>query len=154
MTPPVSPPVNPTTDPKAAAPTTTIPNSTIDPSIKAINTFAVELDSTPVSPVLQKPDSASTNRKSKSLGPAEEDEEAYEEMMGEKGMAEEVRERRKQLLASRAKDPAVLVDIPPTPRAEEYEVAEEAKMAGTTGAVAQARLKRDEKEIEDKGVGS
>ncbi|RDI89472.1 hypothetical protein Vi05172_g161 [Venturia inaequalis] len=144
MTTPISPPVNPPTDPKAAAAApTTIPNSTLDTSIKAINTFAVELDSTPVSPIQRKPDPSAAplnNSKSKGITPAEEDEEAYEEMTGEKGMAGEVRERRKKLLAERANDPAVLVDIPPTPRAEEYVVAEESKMAGTTGA----RLKRDE----------
>ncbi|QDS68014.1 hypothetical protein FKW77_009440 [Venturia effusa] len=132
--------------------TSNITASSIDTSMPAINSFAVELDSTPVSPVLRKPDAAD-NRKSKSIGP-EEDEEAYEEMMGEKGEGGLLREKRKQLLADRANDPAVLVDIPPTPRAEEYEVAEEAKMAGTTGAVAHARLKRDEAEIENKVLGS
>lgn len=48
----------------------------------------------------------------------------------------------------------MLVDIPPTPRAEEYEIAEEANMAGTTGAIAAARLKRDEAEIENKEHGT
>ena len=48
----------------------------------------------------------------------------------------------------------MLVDIPPTPRAEEYEIAEEATMVGTTEAVAAARLKRDELEIENKQHGS
>jgi len=42
----------------------------------------------------------------------------------------------------------VLVDIPPTPRAEEYEIAEEALNEGTPEAVAAARLKRDEKEMD------
>jgi len=34
-----------------------------------------------------------------------------------------VKQKRKQLLAARSRDPAVLVDLPQTPRAEEYEVA-------------------------------
>jgi len=82
------------------------------------------------------------------VSPDEEEEEAYEQLTGEKGGNEVVREKRKQLLAERSKDPAVLVDIPPTPRAEEYEIAEEAMNVGTTGGVAAARLKRAEKEMD------
>jgi len=144
MTTPLSPPVKHTTT--NAMPT----NEFIDTSITPINSVAVELDSTPVSPILRKPDP--TLRKIKSISP-EEDEEVYEELTGEKGENEVVREKRKRLLAERANDPAVLVDIPPTPRAEEYEIAEEATMVGTTEAVAAARLKRDELEIENKEHG-
>jgi hypothetical protein len=39
------------------------------------------------------------------------------------GLTLTVEQKRKQLLAERSRDPAVLVDLPQTPRAEEYEIA-------------------------------
>jgi len=59
------------------------------------------------------------------------DEEAYGELSGEKGVNEVVRERRKQLLAERSKDPAVLIEPPQTPGAEEYEIAVKTAVVGT-----------------------
>lgn len=90
MTTPILPPVNPTTGTTDAPPSTTTTGSTIDTSIPAINSFAVELDSTPVSPIQRKPD-PSLLSETKSISP-EEDEEAYEEFTGEKGEGELVRE--------------------------------------------------------------
>jgi len=138
MTTPISPPVKHTTT--NAAPT----HEFIDTTVAPINTNPVELDSTPVSPIVRK----EGWKPSKIVSPNEEEDEAYGELTGEKGGNEVVREKRKQLLAERSKDPAVLVDIPPTPRAEEYGVAEEALNEGTTERVVAARLKRDEKELD------
>jgi hypothetical protein len=52
-------------------------------------------------------------------------------------------QKRKLLLAERSKDPAVLVDLPQTPRAEEYEVATVRKVvAGVEGRGVEAPEKK------------
>jgi len=147
----VSPPIKHTTT--NATPT----NRYLDTGVAPLNSNPIELDSTPVSPVIRKeswkskaadmPSGRFSGGGGRVIGP-DEDEEAYEEFSGEKGGNEVVREKRKKLLAERLRDPAVLVDIPPTPKAEEYEMAEEAMNEGTPEAVAAARLKR----VLDKGV--
>jgi len=109
--------------------TTTDATSThpfIDTTVAPINAAPVELDSTPVdsvSPVERKESwKVKGDRTSATISP-DLDEEIYGELNGEKGGNGVSREKRKELLAARSKDPAVLVDLPQTPRAEEYEVA-------------------------------
>ncbi|KAF2436699.1 hypothetical protein EJ08DRAFT_711805 [Tothia fuscella] len=99
-------------------------NPYIDTTINSINTAPVELDSTPVSPVTRKQSwKAPTTVGGASTVSPDEEEETYAELSGEVGGNGVGREKRKKLLAARSKDPAVLVDLPQTPRAEEYEVA-------------------------------
>jgi len=82
----------------------------------------VELDSTPVSPVARK-DSWKTRSAGVVTTPGA-DEVAYDELSGATGANESMRQKRKELLRERQKDPSVLVDIPNTPGPEEYGIAE------------------------------
>jgi hypothetical protein len=82
MSTPVSPPVKHTTT--NATPT----HEFIDTTITPINSVAVELDSTPVSPITRKSESWKPNK----IVSPDEDEEAYGELVGEKGENEVVRE--------------------------------------------------------------
>ncbi|KAI9813114.1 MAG: hypothetical protein M1827_004334 [Pycnora praestabilis] len=51
------------------------------------------------------------------------DSDVYEELSGEKGMGRLWVEERAQIRAAKSKDPAVVVNIPNTPAAQDYEVA-------------------------------
>lgn len=53
------------------------------------------------------------------------DEGVYGELSGDKGETAKSREKRNDLLEKRRADRGVLVDIPDTPDAEDFEVAEE-----------------------------
>lgn len=53
------------------------------------------------------------------------DEGVYGEMSGDKGESAKSREKRNEMLEKRRMDKGVLVDIPDTPDAEDFEVAEE-----------------------------
>jgi CTP:molybdopterin cytidylyltransferase MocA len=53
------------------------------------------------------------------------DEGVYGELSGDKGGNARIREGRRELMDKRRKDEAVLVDIPDTPDAEDFEVAQE-----------------------------
>lgn len=53
------------------------------------------------------------------------DEGVYGELSGDKGGNAKIREGRRELIEKRRKDEAVLVDIPDTPDAEDFEVAQE-----------------------------
>jgi hypothetical protein len=53
------------------------------------------------------------------------DEGVYGELSGDKGGNAKVREGKRELMERRRKDDAVLVDIPDTPDAEDFEVAQE-----------------------------
>jgi len=68
------------------------------------------------------------------LGP-DVDEEVYEELSGEKGANGSIRQKRKELLAERSKDPGVLVDIPSTPGPAEYGIAQEVVGKGVASTV-------------------
>jgi len=95
----------------------------IDTSVPAINAQPVELDGLPTSPQEQE-----TKRRemggSRVLSPADEDVEA--EFLGEggKGAGQLGREKRAAMLASRSRDPGVIVDIPDEPTAEAVEAAD------------------------------
>ncbi|TKA66201.1 hypothetical protein B0A49_06811 [Cryomyces minteri] len=109
---PVSPITAPTMNPALAIP---------PPSI---NATPVELDGTPTSAKKQdtviSPRSGGAARGSATFSP-DADDEVYAELNGEKGVGAVERERRAQLLSSRSRDPAVIVDVPQTPQAEELE---------------------------------
>ena len=53
------------------------------------------------------------------------DEGVYGELSGDKGGNAKSREGKRELMEKRRKDDAVLVDIPDTPDAEDFEVAQE-----------------------------
>ncbi|KAK3063058.1 hypothetical protein LTS18_002829 [Coniosporium uncinatum] len=118
-------------------------------SVPPINTEPVELDSTPVSsPIAQRTGSwtvmdafpssspsatadprriddaaGAAGRKEKSGFSPDLDDVVYGELSGERGVSEMERAKRAALLNSRSKDPAVLVDIPQVPAAEELAAA-------------------------------
>ena len=56
------------------------------------------------------------------------DEGIYGELSGDKGGNAKSREGRRELMEKRRKDEAVLVDIPDTPDAEDFEVAQEIQL--------------------------
>ncbi|KAF2109404.1 hypothetical protein BDV96DRAFT_235423 [Lophiotrema nucula] len=103
----------------------------IETSTKPINEFPVEIDGVPASPKDVKRRGAG-DIVSPGLG---EEAEIEEEFLGdgERGVGKEVWEKRKQLLASRSQDPAVVVDIPQEPTAEEVEAAKSAEGTVTPG---------------------
>ena len=98
----------------------------IDTSAPAINEAPIELDSTPVSPV-KRQDSWPVRREGSVASP-DMDEAIYGELSGNKGGNAKSREGRRELMEKRRKDEAVLVDIPDTPDAEDFEVAQEIQM--------------------------
>jgi hypothetical protein len=91
--------------------------------VPAINAQPVELDGLPTSPQEQ----ASKRREmegSRVLSPADEDVEAEFLSEGGKGAGQLGREKRAAMLASRSKDPGVIVDVPDEPTAEAVEAAD------------------------------
>ncbi|KAI9698195.1 MAG: hypothetical protein M1836_004197 [Candelina mexicana] len=92
----------------------------------------VELDGSPI--LIKAPDStipASTNHRTGHLPPARRgssaepgaDSNDWEEISGEKGMGSLRVEERAHLRALKSADPAVVVDLPSMPAAQDYEVA-------------------------------
>ncbi|KAJ9669129.1 hypothetical protein H2201_000955 [Coniosporium apollinis] len=149
------PPISPIT----AAPAPSAP--TIDTTTPAINPTPVELDGTPTSPTAQRqlrhrdPTTLGTSTTT-TFSPA--DGEVLEEL---DGADPGVREREKEVereREARRRDPAVLVDIPQEPRAEELEAASASAGAGEgTGSGAgemtgEGALLEDEAEDIDKEV--
>ncbi|KAF2258821.1 hypothetical protein CC78DRAFT_90982 [Lojkania enalia] len=104
----------------------------IETSTPAINDVAVEIDG-----IERRAGANSTGNGvvSPGLGEAED---VDEEFLGEgKGAGRAVREKRAAMLANRSKDPAVLVDLPQEPTAEEVEAAK--AMEGTVTPAVPAR---------------
>jgi hypothetical protein len=68
------------------------------------------------------------------------DEGVYGELSGNKGGNAKIREGRRELMEKRRKDEAVLVDIPDTPDAEDFEVAQDiqGQQLGTEKGVEQS----------------
>lgn len=67
--------------------------------------------------------------------------------LGERGVGKSRRENRAAIIASRSKDPGVIVDLPAEPTAEEVEAAKSAEGTVTPGlppSVREALGKRDE----------
>ncbi|KAF2187109.1 hypothetical protein K469DRAFT_468646, partial [Zopfia rhizophila CBS 207.26] len=108
----------------------------IEMNTPAINETPVELDSIPTSPQeVKRRDTDGSGRVgvvSPNLG---EEEGIQEEFLGEgeKGEGGKLREKRAKMLATRSKDPAVLVDLPKDPTAEEVEAAKSAEGTVTPG---------------------
>lgn len=126
---------NPISPVSSAAPTTfahqTSPGVTtatphIDTSTPAINAAPVELDSIPT-------DAETVRRRGTGgsggiLSPADE-EDIDGEFLGEGGesVGRDVKEKRAAMLATRSKDPSVIVNVPQDPTAEEVEAAKSAE---------------------------
>jgi hypothetical protein len=107
--------------PSAAAP----PPRVLDTSTPAINAQPVELDGMPTTPEeLRRRATAGSTGVGSSSGPAD-GEDIDAEFLGEgaKGAGQIGREKRAAILASRSKDPGVIVDVPREPTAEEVEAA-------------------------------
>ncbi|KAF2705073.1 hypothetical protein K504DRAFT_506543 [Pleomassaria siparia CBS 279.74] len=145
-------PLSPVAQPPSSSLQGTAP--THETSTPAINSFAVELDSTAIEAPTDKagPNTEDQNEghgglKDKVAGLAKkvlgkksdseegkveggnvglgEEEDINEEFLGggERGAGKEVREKRAELLSTRAKDPGVIVDLPQDPTAEEVQAA-------------------------------
>ncbi|KAF2403932.1 hypothetical protein EJ06DRAFT_519613 [Trichodelitschia bisporula] len=123
-------------------PAPTVTTTTIPP----LNPTPIELDGSPITTTRpSKPThlplpTDSAPQPTVSTPGAEE--EAWGALSGEKGAVEERREKRIELLNARARDPAVLVDIPATPGPLDYAVAERVdgavgRRAGVEGAGAE-----------------
>lgn len=104
----------------------------IDTSVPAINAAPVELDggeAVAVGDVVGGREGVKGQGVSPGLG---EEEDIEQEFLGdgERGVGTQVREKRAAMLATRSKDPGVIVDVPNDPTAEEVEAAKIAD--GTT----------------------
>ncbi|KAJ4382631.1 hypothetical protein N0V86_001853 [Didymella sp. IMI 355093] len=124
ISPPTETPVSPisrsTTFPHKTSPAVATQTAMIDTSVPAINSQPVELDGMPTSPQEQELKRRETSG-SRVLSPADGDIDA--EFLSEdgKGAGQLGREKRAAMLASRSKDPGVIVDIPDEPTADAVE---------------------------------
>jgi len=98
-------------DPPISPVTASRPELTI--SAASVNAEPVELDGTPTSPERARTIASRRGSRPTNL-------ELTEEELA--GMTVEERQRREELISSRKADPAVLVDIPQTPGAEELSI--------------------------------
>ncbi|KAF2681934.1 hypothetical protein K458DRAFT_308659 [Lentithecium fluviatile CBS 122367] len=140
---PISPPTN-EAEPNPLSPvhhTSSFPHQTsanvatrtpfINTSTPAINAAPVELDGIPTSPDELKRRHTGDGMVSPGLG---EEEDIEEEFLGE-GERGAGRSKRAAMLASRSKDPGVIVDLPSYPTAEEVEAAKIAEGTVTPAVV-------------------
>ncbi|ORY14547.1 hypothetical protein BCR34DRAFT_451434, partial [Clohesyomyces aquaticus] len=110
----------------------------IETSTPAINDTPVELDGVPTSPKEVKRRDTNGKEGGEGVGVSPglgEQGDIDEEFLGEgkEGVGKEVMAKRAAMLASRSKDPAVLVDLPQEPTAEEVEAAKSAEGTVTPG---------------------
>ncbi|KAJ4406671.1 hypothetical protein N0V91_004361 [Didymella pomorum] len=119
---PISPVTRSTTFPHKTSTAVTTQTPLIDTSVPAINAHPVELDGIPTSP--QEQDLKRREGGSRVFSPA--DGEIDAEFLSEdgKGAGQLGREKRAAMLASRSKDPGVIVDVPDEPTADAVEAAD------------------------------
>ncbi|KAF2807023.1 uncharacterized protein BDZ99DRAFT_573698 [Mytilinidion resinicola] len=116
---PVSPVARSTSFPHKTSSAVAPSKPSIDTSTPAINTEPIEMDASPT--VERRGTGVSEEGEGRMFSP-DQDDEILEEL-GVKGEGVGVREKRAAMLAARSKDPAVLVDIPHDPNAEEVAAA-------------------------------
>ena len=122
---PISPVSRTATFPHKASPAAATQTRMIDTSTPAINAQPVELDGIPTSPEeLKRRETGGSTSGGGFISPAD-GEDIDAEFLGEggKGAGQIGREKRAAILASRSKDPGVIVDVPREPTAEEVEAA-------------------------------
>ncbi|KAF2627742.1 hypothetical protein BU25DRAFT_43393 [Macroventuria anomochaeta] len=119
---PISPISRTAAFPHKTSPAVATQTPLIDTSVPAINAQPVELDGIPTSPQEQELKRRETGG-TRVLTPADEDIDAEFLSEGGKGAGQLGRERA-AILASRSKDPGVIVDIPDEPTAEAVEAAD------------------------------
>ncbi|KAF1842744.1 uncharacterized protein K460DRAFT_134078 [Cucurbitaria berberidis CBS 394.84] len=136
---PVSPVSRTSTFPHKTSPAVATQTRLIDTATPAINSVPVELDGMATSAGdLQRRQTGESGvggggGGSGVISPADE-EDIDAEFLGEGGNAgREAREKRAAILASRSKDPSVIVDVPQYPTAEEVEAAKSAEGMITPG---------------------
>ncbi|KAF3032779.1 hypothetical protein E8E11_001217 [Didymella keratinophila] len=119
---PISPVLRSTTFSHKTSPAVATQTPLIDTSVPAINAHPVELDGIPTSP--QEQGLKRREGGSRMLSPADGDIDA--EFLSEdgKGAGQLGREKRAAMLASRSKDPGVIVDVPDEPTADAVEAAD------------------------------
>ncbi|KAF2728273.1 hypothetical protein EJ04DRAFT_504313 [Polyplosphaeria fusca] len=108
----------------------------LETSHPAINPSPVEIDGTAAVPSSHHTSTTDSAKPDSIVSPGLGEEQDIEsEFLGEGGLpvGREVREKREAELAKRARDPAVLVDIPKEPNAEEVEAARSAEGTVTPG---------------------
>ncbi|KAF2498743.1 hypothetical protein BU16DRAFT_303679 [Lophium mytilinum] len=116
---PISPVARSTSIPHKTTSAATTSKPSIDTSTPAINTEPIEMDASPT--VERRETGLSEEGEGRMFSPDQDDE--IMEELGVKGDGAGVREKRAAMLAARSKDPAVLVDIPHDPNAEEVAAA-------------------------------
>ncbi|KAF1938017.1 hypothetical protein EJ02DRAFT_458214 [Clathrospora elynae] len=117
----------------------------IDTNTRAINDTPVELDGGAISP-----EDSRRRGTGGSVGvggsvmrsPADEEDIDAEFLGGEENLGREARAKRAEMLATRSKDPSVIVDVPQDPTAEEVEAARSADGMVTPGLSATGGLPR------------
>ncbi|KAH7061734.1 hypothetical protein BKA63DRAFT_201388 [Paraphoma chrysanthemicola] len=131
---PISPVARSGTFPHKTSPAVATQTRLIDTSTPAINDAPVELDGVVLTheDIKRRTTGGSTSG-SVVLNPAD-DEDIDAEFLGEgENAGRGVREKRAAMLASRSKDPGVIVDVPQDPTAEEVEAAKSADGTITPG---------------------
>ncbi|KAF2831630.1 hypothetical protein CC86DRAFT_342580 [Ophiobolus disseminans] len=129
---PISPVSRSGTFPHKTSPAVSTQTPLIDTATPAINDAPVELEAMPVTSEEFKRRTTDPSG-SGVLSPADEDD-IDAEFLGEgESAGRGVREKRAAMLASRSKDPGVIVDVPQDPTAEEVEAAKSADGTVTPG---------------------
>lgn len=109
--------------PHHTSPTVAPKKPFIETSTPSINAQPVELDGTPTSPETLGRRSTDGRKSEERMFSPDMDDEVMEELSGVTGEGTREREKRAAMLASRSRDPAVLVDIPQDPNADEVAAA-------------------------------
>ncbi|KAF2465082.1 uncharacterized protein BDR25DRAFT_198049, partial [Lindgomyces ingoldianus] len=134
--PPISPVQRSSSFQHKTSPAVPPTHSFIETNTPAINDTPVELDSVPASLKGGKRRNTAGEGEGGVVSPnLGEEEDINQEFLGEgkDGVSKELRAKRAAMLASRSKDPAVLVDLPQEPTAEEVEAAKSGEGTVTPG---------------------
>jgi len=130
---PISPVSRSSTFQHKTSPAVATQTPLIDTATPAINAAPVELDGIPTSADALKRRTTDASSGGGVLSPADE-EDIDGEFLGEgERTGREAKEKRAAMLASRSKDPGVIVDVPTFPTAEEVEAAKSAEGTVTPG---------------------
>ncbi|KAL6703749.1 hypothetical protein ACN47E_009130 [Coniothyrium glycines] len=129
---PISPVTHTSTFTHTPLPTVPSKIRHIDTSTRAINAAPVEIDGAALSPDELSRRTTAGSTTSGVFSPADEDDEFVGEG-GVLGSGRQAREKRAAILASRSKDPGVIVDVPQEPTADEVEAAKSADGSTTPG---------------------
>ncbi|KAH7372250.1 hypothetical protein BKA66DRAFT_468482 [Pyrenochaeta sp. MPI-SDFR-AT-0127] len=131
---PISPVSRKVTFPHKTSPAVATQTPLIDTNTPAINAAPVELDGIATSvEELKRRQTGDSIGGSGVLSPGDEEDIDAEFLGDGENASKEAREKRAAIIASRSKDPSVIVDVPQDPTAEEVEAAKSAEGTVTPG---------------------